>query len=190
MLNTFINDLDSKVPKYTFRKFPGTTKLRVVTDIPDRKVAMQRDLERLRKWTNRNLMKSNSGKCLALPFENNLMHQYRLETNSMEAALQRRPWSPGRHQDAHKAPMCPCKKRILPDWIVKKTLPAVWGRGSFPSTQHGWDKVGIWDLILSLPAEAKHGQTMVHPGKGHKDEQELERLFYIREGGKNLIYSV
>lgn len=60
MLNTFINDLDGMVPKYSFSKFPGTTKLRVVIDTPNRKVAMQRDLARGKKWTNRNLMKFSS----------------------------------------------------------------------------------------------------------------------------------
>lgn len=92
MLNTFINDLDGRVPKYTSSKFPGSTKLRVVTDIPNRQVVIQRDLDRVKKWTNRNLIKINSGKCIALPLENSPVHQYRLETNCVGSSFAEKAW--------------------------------------------------------------------------------------------------
>lgn len=91
MLNTFINDLDGRVPMCTFNKVPGAIKLRVVTDVLNSKVALQRDLDRVKKWTNRNLMKFSSGKCIVLPLENNLVHQSSLETNCMGSSFQRRP---------------------------------------------------------------------------------------------------
>ncbi|KAK4832423.1 hypothetical protein QYF61_023102, partial [Mycteria americana] len=70
-----INDLDDRTPKCT-------TKLGVVTDTPNRQVAIQRDLERVQKWSNRNLIKFNNGNNPVLPLEkNNHMHQYKLGTN-------------------------------------------------------------------------------------------------------------
>lgn len=74
------------MPKDTFSEFPGTTKLRVVTDIPNRKVAMQRDLDRVKESTSRNFMKF-SGKCVALTLENDHMYQYSLETNCMGSSF-------------------------------------------------------------------------------------------------------
>lgn len=59
-----------------------------MTDTPNSQVAIQRDLDRLEKLANRNVMKFNNRKYPVLPLEkNNPMHQYRLGTNWMGSSF-------------------------------------------------------------------------------------------------------
>jgi len=64
-----------------------------VADTPEGCAAIQRDLNRLESWAERNLVKVNKGKCRVLQLgKNNPMHQYRpgadlLESSSVERDL-------------------------------------------------------------------------------------------------------
>lgn len=63
-------------------KFADYTKLGGVVNMPDGCIAIHRDLNRLEKWANKNLMKFK-GKCQVLHLgRNNHVPQYMLETNS------------------------------------------------------------------------------------------------------------
>ncbi|KAK4829683.1 hypothetical protein QYF61_005976 [Mycteria americana] len=58
----------------------GDTKLGGAADTPEGCAAIQRDLDRLEKWVNKNLMKFSKGNCKALPLgRNKPRHQHRLE---------------------------------------------------------------------------------------------------------------
>ncbi|KAK4832489.1 hypothetical protein QYF61_023536 [Mycteria americana] len=65
LFNIFTNHLDDG------NKFADDTKLGGVIDTPEGHAAIQRDLDRLEKWGDRNLMKFNNRKCKVLHFGGN-----------------------------------------------------------------------------------------------------------------------
>lgn len=83
----FINDLNNEA-ECTFSKFAGETKLGGVHDRPNGCVAIQRDLDSLDKWAERNNMKFKKRKYQVLPLgRNNPRHQDRLRAKCLERSL-------------------------------------------------------------------------------------------------------
>ncbi|KAK4832341.1 hypothetical protein QYF61_021870 [Mycteria americana] len=72
----------------TLSKFADDTKLGEVDDTPEGFAAIQRGLDRLEKWVNRNIIKFSERKCKVLHLaRNNPRHQYTLGADQLESSL-------------------------------------------------------------------------------------------------------
>lgn len=87
LFSIFLDDLDNGV-ECTLSKFTDDTKVGGGADTPGDHAAIQSDLNRLEKWTDRNLTQFSKRKCKVLHLgKNNPRHQYKLENSFAEKDL-------------------------------------------------------------------------------------------------------
>ncbi|PKU40804.1 rna-directed dna polymerase from mobile element jockey-like [Limosa lapponica baueri] len=85
LFNIFINDQDDG-RDCILSKFTDDTKLGEVADTLEVRASIQRDLDRLEKWADRNLIEFNKGKCQVCPWGGISPGQYTLVTNWLESS--------------------------------------------------------------------------------------------------------
>jgi len=136
VFNTFINYLDDGA-ECTLGKSADDTKLRGVADVPEGHAAIQRDLCRLEKWADRNLMKFNKEKCRVLHLaRNNPMHQHMLGADQLESSLAEKELDVLVDTMLNMSQQCALvsKKRLVSWAELGGLFPPGQRRGSFPST--------------------------------------------------------
>jgi len=129
LFKIFINGLDDGT-ECTLSKFANYTRLGRVADTPKGYAVVQRDLKRLEKWADTDLMKLSRGKGQVSHLGGkNPMDKYR-EQISGEGPWWTASWTWARHVSLQKS------KSTASCTALVGLSPAGWRRWSFPSIQH------------------------------------------------------
>ncbi|PKU43321.1 rna-directed dna polymerase from mobile element jockey-like [Limosa lapponica baueri] len=155
-------------------KFADYAKLGGVIDTPQDCAVIQKDLDKLEKWADRNLMQFNKGKCNVLqPGGNNPMHLYMLETTQLESSFAEkalRVLVDTKLYRSHQCSLVP-KKAINVLGCIRSSVATRSREVILPLySTLGGATTGVLCPVLGSPAQERHGHPRDSPAKGYQDD--------------------
>ncbi|TRZ06476.1 hypothetical protein HGM15179_020631, partial [Zosterops borbonicus] len=152
-------------------KFADDTKLGGVVDTPERCAAIQKYLDRLERWAEKDCLKFNKVQCRVLHLvRNNSRHQYRLEVTCWKAVLWRRTWGILVNNKLPMSQQCPCGQegRWYPGMHWEKHYQQVEGGDPAPLLSPGEASSGVLCPVLGSSVPESHGPPGPGLAKGYK----------------------
>jgi len=187
LFNIFVGDMDGGIER-TLSKSADDTKLCGVVDTLERRDAIQRDLDRLERWTHMNLMKFNKAKCKVLHMrQGNPKHKYRLGRERSESSSEEKDFGVLVDKKLNMTQQCTlaaqkanCTLGCIPSSLASRSR-----EGVLPLCS-GETPPGVLRPALEPLAQDRHGPVGVGPEEAIKMIQGLEHLSYkerLRELG-------
>ena len=142
--NIFVNGIDSEI-KSTISKIIDVTNLNGAADKIEGRDAIQKDLDKIKKWTHMKLMRFSKAKCKDLGAIPAMCTHW--EKNSFRAALWRRNWGLwGMKSWTWASSMHLQPKQPAVSWAASEEgWPARQGKWLLPSTLSSWGP--IWRTV-------------------------------------------
>jgi len=172
--NIFVGDMDSGT-ECTLSKFANDTKLCGVVDALEGRNAVQRDLDRLKRWACVNCRKFNKAKCKVLHVGwGNPKHKYRLGGEWIEGSPEEKDLGLLVDEKLNMSWQCALaaqKASHIPGLHQEKHGQQVEGGDSAPLLCSCEMSPGVLRPALDPPAGDRHGCVGAGPEEGHEDDQ-------------------
>ena len=173
LFNIFISDTDDEI-ECTLSKFADDTKLSGVVDTVEGRDAIQRDLNRLERWAQVNLMRFNTAKCKVLHLgQSNPRHTDRLGGTILESSPAEKDLGVLVYEKLHEPAVCSCSSESRSYPGLHQMRGGQQGQGGdCPSLQSPCEAPsGVLCAGMEPPVHERQRAAGEGPEEGHRDDQ-------------------